>query len=1003
MARCSHRQYVPQSPAYFAGRDRELDHLSGCFSHASNGSGSLVLISGPAGIGKTTLVQTFLESLDDQPLTVLSGACIDLTATPAYGLWLEVMASYPSSYELPAIPDVLIPGTGMGEVTSQAGLFEVAAQFVVETADVQPLIILLEDLHWGDPASLGMLHYMARQLPRHRIMIIATYRSEEVEADHPLFKMLPALSREPATTRLELQPIDLATQATLLVRNYGLSSGDRERLVECLNLHAEGNPLYFWELLRDFEGDGTLRYVRDRWLLGDLSRIRVPSMLIQMIEPRLDRVLSHQRPIIETAAIVGTTVDIDLWQRVAEIDDNSLDEVIDLAMRAHLLLEGSSETSVAFSHAIIRQAIYQRTSLMRRRRTHRRIAELLIETGETNESTIAHHLKQAGDSRAADWLIAAGERAQRTYALQAAAERFSEAAELLVNDESRQNERGWLFYRAARALRFSDVSRGLEYFEEAGKIGKEVNDDVLTAYAIVDRGYLHGNLGSVRKNYEFVLVGNQAIDALPDDHFSSYAVRNWVADVVLRSPHSEMEEQGFLDRLGGRFNPRRSLLVLISAIVGLIEESIDAGEAHRDQLAAITNPDHHILAPYADLCSGLGVAYSHLGKPDQAENAFAEARAALQQLDHRALHASITYWALQHFAIPFRLDHPAERRELAAQADKAARESTEALATGSESSMTNFALLWLEGDWDRARNHAAEGRSVVFQENRKHTEIALGHIARARGEYDTAWDHVFRSLPDGVSTEHLDVELHVAFETQKLAAMTALDQQEYGNADQWIRIFENWLNWSGAVRGQSELELLRSRWYKQTGDSNRAMEFAKKARELTESPRQPMPLIRALRQLGGLHLLDKHYDRALDYLRESVSLADACVVPYEQALSMLSLAEALIKTGDQQRASSLLHAAWRTFESLGALPALDCTREMLNQISQQSVTSTIGLTRRETDVLRLLSQGKQDPEIAEELFISRRTVNTHLSSIYRKLNVKNRTAAAVAARELELM
>lgn len=991
-----------QPSASFTGRTQELRQLADCFSDASSGNGRLALISGSAGIGKTALVQTFLNSLGDESSIVLRGSCTDLTTAPAYGPWLQILASYVSGADLPPIPDVLVQGTGMGGITSQAGLFEVAARFIADIATVRPAVILLEDLHWGDSASLGMLQYLARQLSRQRIMIIVTYRVEEVEADHPLFKVLPDLSREPVTKRLELQPIDRASQTELLVRNYGLSSPDRDRLVECLNRHSEGIPLYFWELLRDFEGSGILSFIGDQWRLGDLSRIRVPNMLIQMIERRLDRVLAHQRSVLETAAIIGASVDIDLWQRVADVSDSLLDEVVDRAIHAHLIRESANDYSVEFTHAMIRQAIYQRTSILRRRRTHRRIADLLMETGETNESTIAHHLRQAGDPRAADWLIAAGERAQRTYALQAAAERFSEAAELLANDESRQHERGWLSYRAARALRFSDVSRGLEYFEEVEKIGREVSDDVLTAYAMVDRGYLHGNLGSVRKGYEFVLVGNQAIDALPDDHFSSSSVRNWVADVVIRSPHVEMGDQEFLDRLGGRFNPRRSLLVLVSAIVGLLEHAIETGEAHYDQLAAITNPDHHILAPYADLCSGLGVAYSHLGKPEQAGNAFAEARAALQQLDHRALYASITYWELQHVVIPFRLDHASERRELAAQADKAARESNETLATGSESSITSFTLLWLEGRWEEARQRASGERSVIFLENQKHLEIALGHIARARGEFDTAWTHVYRVLPDSVATEHLDIELHVALEAQKLAAMTALDQQEYGNAERWIKALEKWLNWSGAVRGLSELELLRSRWYEQTGDSSRAMESARKALELAKSPRQPMALIRALRQVGMLHLSKDQFDCALDCLNESLSLADACAVPYEQSLTRLTLAEALIRTGEEDRARSLLRAVWRTAEQLVASPTMARTREMLNQISPRRLPSSLGLTRRETDVLRLLSQGKQDPEIAKALFISRRTVNTHLSSIYRKLKVNNRTAAVVAAREFDL-
>jgi DNA-binding NarL/FixJ family response regulator len=910
---------------------------------------------------------------------------------------------YPTDSDLPPIPDPLIRGGGMAGVESQIELFEISFSFLESLTSVKPVIMVLEDLHWSDLDSLKLLRYLARQSCDVPLLIIATYRDDEISPDNPMFTLLPSITREANTTRLHLRPLADSSFAELLIAHYELDRPTAEQLALRLNHHAEGNPLYFWELLRGLEEDGTIDLRSGRIQLKQLESIRVPSLLLQLIGRRMNRLPPEHRGILEIAAVIGPEIEIDLWQEVTELDDDSLSDVIDHALESHILVEGSTGSSVRFSHSLLLRALYQQISPLKRRRMHQRIADKFLELNDPDENIVAHHMLMSGDERAADWHIKAGERALSAYAHQAAAERFSRAAELLSKDESRQNERGWLLYRAARGLRFSDATRGLKYFEMAEEIAREVGDSVLAAYALVDQGYLHGNLGNVRKSYECVLAGNEAIEDLPGDHMLSDSIRNWVAEVVLRPTATEKDDQGFLDRLGGRFNPRRPQFVQLSAIVGLLDDAFELGEPMRAQLASITDPDHHILVPYAELCSGLGIAHSRLGELDATDAAFAEAREAMRHVEHRVVYAAIVYLTLQHYVLAYRLDHPTERRELAAEAEKALAESGQSILPGPSAQMTKFALLWLEGHWSDLQSEATRARSIIFRENQKHIDIALGHIARARGEFDAAWAHIFQALPDGVATEHLDAELHVALETQNLAAMTALDQNEPGNAERWISTMDEWLQWSGAVRGQSELELLRSRLHEQSGNSNLAMRFANHAVHLARSPRQPLAIVRSLRHLGELHLSAGRIDRALECLNESVTLADACAVPYEQALTRMSLADALFRSGNRQRATSLIRAVERTARELEAEPMLARVREHEARFAQDTTGQEIGLTVRELEVLKIASQGLADPDIADQLSIARRTVNTHLTAIYRKLDVSNRTEAASRARQLGLI
>jgi predicted ATPase len=204
------------------GRERELALLRETFDGALEGHGGLVLVGGEAGIGKTTLVQAFIAEAAEQGALVLTGGCYDLTVTPPYGPWLDIADRYPDDPSLPELPEVLKRGTGVGELTSQLALFEVARDFLTEVATVQPLVLVLEDLHWADPASLDLLRFLARQLDGHRLLIVVTYRDDEVGVDHHLYRLLPPLVRESNPMRLDLRRLERPDIATLVARQYRL-------------------------------------------------------------------------------------------------------------------------------------------------------------------------------------------------------------------------------------------------------------------------------------------------------------------------------------------------------------------------------------------------------------------------------------------------------------------------------------------------------------------------------------------------------------------------------------------------------------------------------------------------------------------------------------------------------------------------------------------------------------------------------------------------------------
>jgi predicted ATPase len=514
------------------GRERDRAVLTGQLELMLQGHGRLVLIGGEAGIGKTALVQDFVRAADKHGVLILAGHCYDLTATPPYGPWVEIARHYRPDGDLPPLHDVFRPGTGMGNVADQADLFEVARSFLMSVADAKPLVVVLEDLHWSDPASLDLLRYLGRHLRGYRMLIIATYRDDEVTRRHPLFQLLPVLVRESHAERITLRSISQSDLDTLLECNYDLDEDDRMRLSSYLQRFGEGNPLYVREILRTLEDGGQLVKHGSSWSLGDLSGLQVPNLLTQLIERRLLKLDNTQRELLEAAAVVGQQVSVDLWAESSAASRADISAAAERAIAANVLDERPGGTSLAFGHALVREALYQGIPLPRRQLLHVAVAEALLELSDPDPDAVAYHIARAGDDRATDWLLRAGERANRTYAWKTAAQRFGEASDLLRNKESRLRERGWLLYRTARLLRFSDHSRAIQLMDEAELIGRQVSDPALVAYSVADRGQIRIDAGDYRRGLADMQHGNDALDGLPDEFHASAETRNWGADVA---------------------------------------------------------------------------------------------------------------------------------------------------------------------------------------------------------------------------------------------------------------------------------------------------------------------------------------------------------------------------------------------------------------------------------------------------------------------------------------
>ncbi|HET8632494.1 MAG TPA: AAA family ATPase [Thermomicrobiales bacterium] len=969
---------APATP--LVGRDRELGLLRGWLAAALAGRGSLALVGGEAGIGKTALGEAVCAEAAVRGALVLVGRCYDLSETPPYGPWREALAARGQEPgDWPPPPD-LAGGAGTG---SQAALFAAVRDYLAALAARRPLVLLLDDLHWADPASLDLLRVVARGLGDLAVLLLATYRADEVAHGHPLYARLPALVREARPARLDLRPLDGAGLQALVAGRYPLDPADEARLVAYLRARTEGNPFFAGELLRTLEEEGTLRRADAGWALGDLARVGVPPLLRQVIDARVDRLGAAARDLLAAAAVVGQELPLDLWQAVAGADEDALAAAVERAAEARLLAEAPDGLAVRFAHALVREALYEGLLGPRRRALHRRAGEALLAGPAPDPDAVAEHFRRAGDDRAAEWLIEAGERARRAYAWLTAADRFAAALALMEARGADAGARGWLLLRLALLRRYVDPRRGLAEMEGAARLAAAAGDRGLATGCRFLGGLLRCLAGDLRRGLGEMAAGCDAYDALAPADRERW--RQVVAD-------------------GGH----REALALWLAAAGRFAEALaqaEAGDAVRPPPAAGQLAGSLVrTTAYADGRQGLGVAHAALGRPAEAQRALAEARAAYRAGGESLLVVSTAWRELARVVLPYRADRPAERRALAAEAEEAWRQAGGAAAE----LPPRFAwlpLLVLDGAWAEARGLAVvaaapggeAGARAIPPAVRAIAKSLLALLARERGEPALAWRPVRAELPDGPATAPGDAMFLDTLALQRLAAALCLDVGDPPRARAWLEAHDRWLDWNGTVLGRAEGALGWAAYHRAAGDLATARQHAETALAHATEPRQPLALLAAHRALGELATEAGRHADAAAHLDTALALADACAAPYERALTLLELAELRAAEGKVEEARTLLAEVCAICELLGAKPTLERATALETKLAAAPAPRPFGLSPRELEVLGLLADGLTDRQIAAALTISPHTAMRHVAGILTKLGVPSRTAAAALA------
>lgn len=961
------------------GRKLEWQLLRDAHDRTISGQGGLVLLSGEAGVGKTTLATAICHEAAASGMLVLTGGCYDLMKTPPYGPWVEVTGSYPADDGLPELPEQLRAGGGLAGIDSQEALFDLARRFMSSVADTLPVVTLLEDLHWADPASLDLLRYLSRTLADEPVLLIATYRDDEIARDHPLLKLLPALVREGRVARLQLQRLDREAVLAIVRERYRLVPRDEARLLDYLHRLAEGNPFFTNELLYTLEGQRLLNPTAGGWKLGDLAEVGVPKLVQHVIEVRLARLGSAPRSVLDLAAVIGYEVPLDLLSNAFDGSTQDLDIALQQLIDHHLLHMGTAQRAVAFTHALVHQAIYNEISLLQRQTLHRRVGDLLASRARPESATVAGHFYAAGDERGLDWLVRSAEQARQLFAPAAVIDECQRGFDLA----GQLNTDAPLGLRRLRGLArelLGDYQGAREDLEAALERARELGDQRAEWLALLDLASLWASR-DYQQTREYC---ERAVD-----------LARTMKD---RAPLGQS-----LNRLGNWH--------------ANAEQAANALPYHEEALEIFEElQDVRGIGNTLDL---LGIATCLYGDIPQAGHYLTRAIPLLRQVgDREILHSALMYASIGPWGgWPWRV-----ARMLTSTSSYAEIEAQQQEALG----------IAREIGWRSGIAYAMGGiglRAAAYGELR----AALQYLSAGLAEAESIQHHVWIAQIKGLigltfvdllisdaARENLQVAVDIArtvrssyFEVGSAGLLaSALIQQ--GRNDEVEPLLARYVEISepptmASVRhcwfAYAELALAEKRYQDALDITDRLIA------SIPDSPGLISPHLTRLR--GEILMSDGRLDEAERQLAEAESDAARLGFPLILWRILATRSRLYLAQGRADKATAAGSAALEIINDLSGQFDDEMLRTTFLRNSRAQVpgaapylpdrVSFAGLTPREIEVLKAIADGLTDGETGERLFISTRTVSHHLGSIYNKLDVNNRAAAVRVAMQQGLI
>ncbi len=449
----------------YVGRSRERELLAGRLAAARDEAGGLVLIAGEPGIGKTRLVTEVCSQFEG--LTVLAGGCHDGDVVP-YAPFAEALSDWarrtPAARaratlgvdgavvaRLAPVISELLPDVGepmpIPTEAETARLHDAVGQVLIRLSDAGPLALVVEDLHWADDATVGMLRTLARVAARTHLVVIGTYRETDLDRRHPFAKALPELQRDVEVTRIQLDGLAADDVLALLERISGHAVPPD--FAQRLAVETDGNPFFLRETLLHLADEGQLRVEDGVWVAAPDVELSIPAGVRDVIGRRLSRLSPDANKLLAAGALFEVSFPLTIAASVTNIDESEALDAIDEALDARILTPTGEFDRYAFTHALFRHTLVEELNPSRQVRMHRAIAEAIEkdlrgQPDAATAATLARHYSHSaaipGAERGVPYALVVADDAAARYARHEELAALQTAAELLEEGDERMVE-----------------------------------------------------------------------------------------------------------------------------------------------------------------------------------------------------------------------------------------------------------------------------------------------------------------------------------------------------------------------------------------------------------------------------------------------------------------------------------------------------------------------------------------------------------------------------------
>jgi ATP/maltotriose-dependent transcriptional regulator MalT len=953
---------MTQAAQALVGRDRELEALERALSEAATGAPRFAQVTGEPGIGKSHLLAELGRRADADGWLVLNGRAAELERELPFGLVIDTFDAYlgaldPQTFERIAREDMielagifpslrsLSPSREQpGTAAERFRAHRVVNDLIERLAARQPVLLLLDDLHWADAASVEQACFVLRRPPEAAVMIVGSFRTGQ--ADPALVAAVAAAVRDGSVEQIELGPL-AADEAARLVGS--------QRSTEALYAESGGNPFYLLQLARDRERTPSAT-------AGAQANGGVPAAVAASIAAELDALSPVSRELAQGAAVAGDPFELDLAVAIAGVPEQDAYDALDELIAGDLVRSADAPRRFEFRHPLVRGAIYEAFSPGARLAAHQRAAQALAERGAP-ASARAHHVEHTarhGDAEAVEVLREAGLAAAGRAPASAA--RWLAAALRILPREARPEERLGLLVALAGAQgatgEFEATRRTLiEAIEVAPEKGPMARVRLVGSCAAIER-----LLGRREQSHHRLA---EALAQLTDE--SGPEAASLMIDLAVDS-FSDMDYDGMeawaarAAAVASALDDRPLHAVATATVAWALAAKGEAeeGEERRADAAALVDamPDEQ-LAERLDAVGHLAGAEFQLCRYEAA-GAHARRGLELARTTGQGGMFPILVQALANVLFTTgRLDDAAR---LLDEAVDAARTSSNMQSLWWALLTRAFQALWA-GEIDTALRLVEEGAEV------------------GRGIDDSVVAAWAATILGGVMLEAGDAE----------RAAKLLSESAGGEGMPMM---------PGAWRATWLEQLTRARLA--IADREGAARAAAAARAIAESSGLPLAEVGADRAEAEVAQDAGEFELGARLALSSAAGAERIGARIDEAGARALAGEVLERVGERDAAIRELERAAAIFEECGASRYRDQAEHELRKLGQSVHRRSArgrgegieSLTGRELEVARLVVDRRTNPEIAAELFLSVKTVESHLRNIFRKLDASSRVEVA---------